>query len=191
MNSCILMAEIVQEPQLRYTTDQIALAEMLVQFPGLRTEDPPATLKVVGWGNLAQEIQQQYHQGDHVIIEGRLSMNTVDRSEGFKEKRAELTVQRMHSISDVSIVSTESTESRNVAFGGSVPSQTLGGTGGNTTTGIPANAYTPEKVEHRASAATVISQSTPEEPVPQITKPQVPNYSGSMTDDTDVDDIPF
>ena len=189
MNTCILMAEIVQEPQLRYTTDQTALAEMLVQFPGLRGEDPPATLKVVGWGNLAQEIQQRYHQGDRVIIEGRLSMNTVERSEGFKEKRAELTVQRMHSISDVSIASTESTESRNVAFGGSVPSRTPGGTSGNTTTGIPANAYTPEKVEHRASAATM-SQSDPEKSAPQITKPQVPNYSGSMTD-TDVDDIPF
>jgi len=37
----------------------------------------------------------QYHQGDR-IIEGRLSMNTVERPEGFKEKRAELTVQRIH-----------------------------------------------------------------------------------------------
>jgi len=35
MNSCILMAEIVQEPQLRYTPDQTGLAEMLVQFSGL------------------------------------------------------------------------------------------------------------------------------------------------------------
>jgi len=65
---------------------------MLVQF-GL-AEDPPATLKVVGWG-ICSEIQQQYHQGDR-IIEGRLSMNTVERPEGFKEKRAELTVQRIH-----------------------------------------------------------------------------------------------
>jgi len=48
MNNCILMAEIVQDPQLRYTTDNLALAEMLVQFPGPRAEDPPATLKVVG-----------------------------------------------------------------------------------------------------------------------------------------------
>lgn len=100
MNSCILMAEIIQDPQLRYTSDnQTPLAEMLVQFPGLRAEDPPATLKVVGWGNLAQEIQERYHQGDRVVIEGRLNMNTIERAEGFKEKRAELTVQRIHSMS--------------------------------------------------------------------------------------------
>lgn len=99
MNTCVLMAEIVQEPELRYTPDnQTPIAEMTVQFAGLRPEDPPATLKVIGWGNLAQEIQANYHEGDRVVIEGRLSMNTVDRPEGFKEKRAELTVQRLHRI---------------------------------------------------------------------------------------------
>jgi single-stranded DNA-binding protein len=91
------MAEIVQAPELRYTSDtQTPIAEMFVEFPGLRAEDPPSRLKVVGWGNLAQEIQERYHQGDRVVIEGSLRMNTVDRPEGFKEKRAELTAQRIH-----------------------------------------------------------------------------------------------
>jgi single-stranded DNA-binding protein len=97
MNSCILMAEVTQDPQLRYTPDnQTPVAEMWVQFPGLRDDDPPSKLKVVGWGNLAQEIQERYHQGDRIIVEGRLNMNTIDRQEGFKEKRAELTAQRIH-----------------------------------------------------------------------------------------------
>jgi single-stranded DNA-binding protein len=97
MNSCILMAEITQDPQLRYTSEnQTPIAEMLVQFSGLRPEDAPETLKVVGWGNLAQEIQEKYHAGDRVILEGRLGMVTVERSEGFKEKRAELTIARIH-----------------------------------------------------------------------------------------------
>jgi single-strand DNA-binding protein len=93
------MAEIIQEPELRYTSDtQTPVTEMLVQFEGLRAEDPPSVLKVVGWGNLAQEIQEQFHKGDRVVIEGRLGMNTVDRPEGFKEKRAELTAQRIHHV---------------------------------------------------------------------------------------------
>ncbi|QIR39388.1 single-stranded DNA-binding protein [Tolypothrix sp. PCC 7910] len=99
MNSCVLMAEIIQEPQLRYTSDNLAVTEMLVQFPNSqRPEDAPATLKVVGWGNLASEIQQNYHQGDRVIVVGRLGMNTIDRPEGFKEKRAELTVQQIQNV---------------------------------------------------------------------------------------------
>lgn len=99
MNNCILMAEVTQDPQIRYTSDnQTPLAEMSVQIAGLRPEDPPETLKVVGWGNLAQEVQEKYHVGDRVIIEGRLGMNTVERPEGFKEKRAELTINRIHRI---------------------------------------------------------------------------------------------
>lgn len=110
MNTCILMAEIIQEPELRFTPDnQTPIAELLVQFPGPRPEDPPATLKVVGWGNLAQEIQTNYHTGDRVVIEGRLSMNTIDRPEGFKEKRAELTAQRLHRLDGASLQSTVTT----------------------------------------------------------------------------------
>ena len=107
MNSCILMAEIVQAPQLRFTPDsQSQIAEMLVQFPGSRPEDPPSTLKVVGWGNLAQEIHENYHQGDRVIIEGRLSMITFERKpEGFKEKRAELTAQKIYNVGAAEITS--------------------------------------------------------------------------------------
>jgi single-strand DNA-binding protein len=97
MNQCILMAEILTEPELRYTSEnQTPISDMQVQFAGLRPEDPVSTLRVIGWGNLAQEIQASYHAGDRVIIEGRLGMNTIERPEGFKEKRAELTAQRIH-----------------------------------------------------------------------------------------------
>ena len=101
MNNCILMAEVVQEPQLRYTSDtQTPIAEMIVQFDAIRDGDPAESIKVIGWGNLAQEIQEGCHQGDRILIEGRLGMNSFDRSEGFKEKRAELTAQRIHMMGD-------------------------------------------------------------------------------------------
>ena len=102
MNNCILMAEIVQAPQLRYTADnQTPIAEFVVKFPGLRDGDAPGQMKVVGWGNLAQEIQEKYGTGDRVLLEGRLSMNTLERPEGFKEKRAEMTVQRLSRVNDL------------------------------------------------------------------------------------------
>lgn len=102
MNNCILMAEIVEAPQLRYTADnQTPIAEFVVKFPGLREEDAPGQMKVVGWGNLAQEIQERYHAGDRVLLEGRLGTNTIERTEGFKEKRLEMTVQRVSPIGDL------------------------------------------------------------------------------------------
>jgi single-stranded DNA-binding protein len=175
MNSFILMAEVIQEPQLRYTSDnQTPIAEFLVQFDALREEDPPATLKVVGWGNLAQDIQTQYHVGDRLIIEGRLNMNSVDRPEGFKEKRAELTAQRIHKINGVEAVSSVSTTAVNET------SQT------NTT---PVAPTTPTK--SRASTSKTAK--------PNATKPGVAEtpastkattYSAPMPE-PDYDEIPF
>lgn len=97
MNSCVLMAEIIEPPELRYTQDnQTPIATMIVQFPGQRAEDAPETLKVIGWGNLAQQMQDQCKRQDRLLIEGRLNMNTWERPEGFKEKRAELTASKIH-----------------------------------------------------------------------------------------------
>ncbi|HSM83699.1 MAG TPA: single-stranded DNA-binding protein [Nodosilinea sp.] len=102
MNNCLMMAEIVQSPQLRYTSDnQTPVAEFVVQFPGLREGDPSSQMKVVGWGNLAQDIQAQYQAGQRVLLEGRLAMNVIERPEGFKEKQVEMTVQRIYSVGDL------------------------------------------------------------------------------------------
>ena len=106
MNNCILMAEIVEAPQLRYTADnQTPISEFVVKFPGLREGDAAGQMKAIGWGNLAQEIQEKYQVGDRVLLEGRLSMNTLERPEGFKEKRAEMTVQRVFPVSELQTAS--------------------------------------------------------------------------------------
>jgi len=103
MNHCIFLAEVVQAPQLRYTSDnQTPVADFAIKIPGVRPDDPPAQLKAVGWGNLAQEIQEkQYLTGDRVMVEGRLTMRTVERPEGFKEKQAEVTVQKMTRLTEM------------------------------------------------------------------------------------------
>ncbi|AIE73453.1 MULTISPECIES: single-stranded DNA-binding protein [unclassified Synechocystis] len=96
MNSFVLMATVIREPELRFTKDnQTPVCEFLVEFPGIRDDSPKESLKVVGWGNLANTIKETYHPGDRLIIEGRLGINTVERQEGFKEKRAELTAARI------------------------------------------------------------------------------------------------
>jgi single-strand DNA-binding protein len=99
MNNCLLLAEIVQAPQLRYTSDnQTPVAEFVVQFSGLRDGDPPSQMKVIGWGNLAQDIQTGYQAGQKVLLEGRLNMNLIDRPEGFREKQAEMTISRIYDV---------------------------------------------------------------------------------------------
>ncbi|MEB3341361.1 single-stranded DNA-binding protein [Okeania sp.] len=116
MNSCILMVQITKDPELRYTADaQLPVAEMIVEFSNIGKENKPALLKVVGWGNLAQEINEKYHEGDYVIVEGRLNINTIDRPEGFKEKRAELTASKIYPVTSEAMILDEDQISTNRA----------------------------------------------------------------------------
>ena len=99
MNHCLIQAVINSAPQMRYTKEnQTPIAEMIVNFNGLRSEDPIRQLKVLGWGNTAQEMIDSLKEGQSIIIEGRLRMNTVTRKDGTKEKQPELTASKFHHI---------------------------------------------------------------------------------------------
>ncbi|MBE9045104.1 single-stranded DNA-binding protein [Pleurocapsales cyanobacterium LEGE 10410] len=96
MNSCILMAQIISDPELRSTQDQTSVSTMMVEFESLREGEAPSKVQVEGWGNLAEEIKNTYSAGDRVIVEGRLSMNLFEMPEGYKEKRAKLVASRIY-----------------------------------------------------------------------------------------------
>ncbi len=101
MNHCMLEGTVKLAPTIRYTQDnKTAIAEMEVVFDGLRTEDPKGSIKVVGWGSMAQELQNRIQIGQKLILEGRLRMNTVPRQDGTKEKKAEFTVSKLHTSTD-------------------------------------------------------------------------------------------
>ncbi len=108
MNHCLLEVEVKQAPTLRFTQDnKTPIAEMEVQFSGLRPDDSPGELKVVGWGNMAEDLKAKIKIGQRLILEGRLRMNTIPRQDGTKEKRAELTLSKFHLISNESALRNE------------------------------------------------------------------------------------
>ncbi len=163
MNSCVLIAEISKAPELRYTQEgQMAIAEMTVQIAPLRAGDPTESLKVVAWGNLGQQVQEQFKVGDQVLLEGRLSMNTVDRPEGYKEKLAELTVSRVHPVSGVGM--------------------SLSG-GGNVAGEYTASTSTPSTPPASAPMAPPAAPVSP--------SPANPSAGVQPTVETNFDDIPF
>ncbi|MDG2329627.1 MAG: single-stranded DNA-binding protein [Synechococcus sp. cluster2_bin.44] len=162
MNQCVLEVEVIDAPTVRYTQDnQTPIAEMSVRFDALRDGDPPSELKVVGWGNLAQELQNRVQVGQRLLIEGRLRMNTVPRGDGMKEKRAEFTLARLHPIG----ASTTSSSTASSAPQGSQP---------------PSGSARPERPTPIAAPAATPKPSEPE-PASWNSAPLVP----------DTDDIPF
>jgi single-stranded DNA-binding protein len=162
MNQCVLEVEVIDAPTVRYTQDnQTPIAEMSVRFDALRDGDPPSELKVVGWGNLAQELQNRVQVGQRLLIEGRLRMNTVPRGDGMKEKRAEFTLARLHPIG----ASTTSSSIASSSPHGSQP---------------PSGSARPERPTTIAAPAATPKPSEPE-PASWNAAPLVP----------DTDDIPF
>ncbi len=102
MNHFLIQALVNSAPQMRYTKEnQTPIAEMTVNFKGLRSEDPIRELKVLGWGSIAQEMIEELNEGQNIVLEGRLRMNTVTRKDGTKEKQPELTASRIHHITPV------------------------------------------------------------------------------------------
>ena len=102
MNHCLIQAVINSAPQMRYTKEkQTPIAEMIVNFKGLRSEDPTRDLKIIGWGNIAQVMVDELKQGQNIVIEGSLKMNSVTRKDGTKEKQPELTASKIHQIEPI------------------------------------------------------------------------------------------
>ncbi len=111
MNHCLIQAVINSAPQMRYTKEnQTPIAEMIVNFKGLRSEDPTRELKILGWGNIAQEMVDELKEGQNIVIEGRLRMNSVTRKDGTKEKQPELTASKIHQITPAEVIKSDQKE---------------------------------------------------------------------------------
>jgi single-strand DNA-binding protein len=95
MNNTVLLAKLEYSPELRHTPDGKEISETVVSFEGRETTH---TLKAIAWGNTANSFHQELKQGDIVLLDGNLQMNTVERPEGFKEKMAEMVVQKFERI---------------------------------------------------------------------------------------------
>lgn len=190
MNNFILMAEIISAPQLRHTQDGLEISEMMVQFPSSRQDDPPSMLRVVSWRDLAKEVHQNYHQGDRVLLEGRLGMNTIDRPEGFKEKRAELTLQKIHPLDgSAPMSSTPAVEKTPVATStktNNAPTNRPPATN-NSTSYDEAPARTPAKTRSNVS---VMPENTNEYATQPAKKYEASTYPAQQEVDED-DEIPF
>ncbi|WP_218079518.1 single-stranded DNA-binding protein [Anthocerotibacter panamensis] len=98
MNSIVLLGEVATRPELRETQDGLARASFILRFGAQRPEEPDYQVQVVAFGNTAGEVNDQYVQGDQVVVEGRLQMNSITKQDGTREKRAEVIVRRLHPI---------------------------------------------------------------------------------------------
>ncbi len=95
MNNIVLSGTIASAPELRHTNDGLAIATATLEF---QAGYPPAPtrLEIVTFGNRAIDFQSRYPAGTCIIAEGSLQIDSKERPEGFREKRAVLRVTKLH-----------------------------------------------------------------------------------------------
>lgn len=176
MNSCTLMAEIVESPQLRRTTDDTPVANMLVKFEGLREGDPSAMLRVTGWRGLAEELHANYQAGDRVIIMGSLKISRIDvekQGVNYKETRAELTLSRIYKQEGgFSETQVSAARTSGAATPAAEPTSPSPAPASNLDNVVPIGNY------NRSSGSGDI-------------EPETSSAESTYEDETDLDDIPF
>jgi single-strand DNA-binding protein len=88
----VISGMVTSEPEKRFTPNNHAVTSfnlsvenpVLSNKPGAVSE--PFTIKVTCWRNLAEAVPLQLHQGDAVLAEGRLLINTVQGPDGVQKK---------------------------------------------------------------------------------------------------------
>lgn len=101
MNAIALMGTLQSDPELRFTPDGLARASVLLSFPAAKAEEADYQIRVVAFGNLAEEVHKAFHHGDSVVVEGRLQADSRSKPDGTKEKYNELIARRLYAVGSV------------------------------------------------------------------------------------------
>lgn len=99
MNSIVLNAQIINDPQLRYTggENQERVADTRIQFSGIGKDSPPSQVKLTAWNTAADQLIK-CSNGSTVQIVGRLSPYAVEHN-GVNERYMEIVASQIAQIS--------------------------------------------------------------------------------------------
>lgn len=86
---------VVKAPEKRFTQNDMAIAGFSINIDA-QTE---TILRVVAFGNLAENISATVSQGDSVAVEGRLQVNTYKLPNGKDKKVFEINANAVEKIS--------------------------------------------------------------------------------------------
>lgn len=134
MNIIALAGTLQSEPELRHTQDGLARLSVMLTFAPEKEDEGYYKIRVIAFGNLAEEVHQNYHHGDSIFVEGRLQIekrskpSATTREEMEKrETVAELIARKFHraggSLSE-SLPKDEKTSFPSVASASRMPAKT-------------------------------------------------------------------
>ncbi|MGQ9554463.1 MAG: single-stranded DNA-binding protein [Anaerolineae bacterium] len=109
VNRVILLGEISERPELRYTLEGSAVACFPITVcrawsaPGSRAQKENETFNVVAWREMAERCEDELEPGTYVYLEGRLRNHCWRDALGRQMMRTEIIAERVFVLEPESI----------------------------------------------------------------------------------------
>lgn len=99
MNKALLIGRLTRDPELRYTSTNIACVEADIAINNGKNdqgeERPADFIRVVFWDKLAEKLAKYQHKGNLIAIEGQIKVQSWDDESGKKRYKTYVLVRNM------------------------------------------------------------------------------------------------
>jgi len=101
VNKVIISGRLTRDMELRYTPSNTAVADLSVvsnriwNKNGERQEDA-TFVDVTVWGKQAEALQNLLTKGRHIMVEGRLKLDSWETSEGLKRSKLSMVAENIN-----------------------------------------------------------------------------------------------
>jgi len=119
----VVSGEVVGEPEKRFTPNNHPVATFNLKVENASVGSKPSEpffVRVTCWRNLADAVSNQVEKGQHVLVEGRLMLNSYQAQDGTQKKSFEVEASSLDKLSGPS----ETLVPVSAAAGASTPPKT-------------------------------------------------------------------
>ena len=98
MNICIFMGRLTAEPELRMTTNGVAVTRFTLAVDRKRTKGNAATdfFDIIAWRERAEFAAKYLHKGQRVSVQGEMQTRSYTDRNGVKRKAVELSADQIY-----------------------------------------------------------------------------------------------
>jgi single-strand DNA-binding protein len=96
VNKVILVGRLAQDPEVRYTKTEKAVASFSLavnRFAGQGQKEATDFIPIVAWDKLAEICGNNLTKGQRVLVDGRLQIRSYETTDGQKRRSAEVIAQ--------------------------------------------------------------------------------------------------
>lgn len=96
LNSINIQGRLTRDPELRRTQSETSVALFSIAVDRVKRENGADFFSVVAWRNTAEFVCRNFHKGDMIIIDGKLSSREWTDNDGNKRKAIEIVADEVH-----------------------------------------------------------------------------------------------